>query len=171
MPLYKIEVLGPQHDRKIFNSEVAPLDRYFREQVSQDVRRRATACYVARETATGQVGGYYTIAAADIPLSDIPEAMVKRLPRYPLVPIARMGRLAVDKAHRGKQLGSALLWDAALRAQRSELAVVALAVDAKDNTAEAFYLHHGFTRFGSQPRQLLIFLANVALPPARPATV
>ena len=79
------------------------------------MKRRATACYVARETATGQVGGYYTIAAADIPLSDIPEALVKRLPRYPLVPIARMGRLAVDHAHRGKQLGSALVWDAALR--------------------------------------------------------
>ena len=170
MPAYEIEVLGPKHDRKTFNSGVVALDRYFREQVSQDVRRRATACYVARETATGHVGGYYTIAAADIPLADVPEALIRRLPRYPLVPIARMGRLAVDQVHRGRQLGSALLWDAALRAQRSELAVVALAVDAKDDTAEAFYLHHGFIRFGSQPRQLIMFLANVALPPARPDT-
>ena len=129
MPLYQIEVLGPQHDRKSFNSEVAPLDRYFREQVSQDVKRRATACYVARETATGGRRLLHDRRRRN-PARRHPEPLVKRLPRYPLVPIARMGRLAVDQTHRGKQLGSALLWEAALRAQRSELAVVVLAVDA-----------------------------------------
>jgi ribosomal protein S18 acetylase RimI-like enzyme len=164
MPLFRFELLGPPHDRKSFSCGVEALDRYFREQVSQDVRRRATACYVAVETSTGRVAGYYTIAAGSILLADMPEPFVKRLPRYPLVPIARMGRLAVDQAYRGQQLGAALLWDAALRAQRSELAVVALAVDAKDDTAEAFYRHHGFVSFGGNPLQMLFFLANISLP-------
>jgi ribosomal protein S18 acetylase RimI-like enzyme len=164
MPQYRFELLGSHHDRKGFSCGVDALDRYFREQVSQDVRRRATTCYVASEASTGTPAGYYTIAAGDILLTDMPEQFVKRLPRYPLVPIARMGRLAVDQAHRGRQLGAALLWDAALRAQRSELAVVALAVDAKDDTAEAFYRHHGFVSFGGKPRQLLFFLANVSVP-------
>ncbi len=74
------------------------------------------------------------------------------------------GRLAVEQAHRGKQLGAALLWDAAARAQRSELAVVALAVDARDDKAATFYRHHGFVRSGSAAHQLLLFLANVTLP-------
>jgi predicted GNAT family N-acyltransferase len=66
----------------------------------------------------------------------------KRLPRYPSVPVARLCRLAVDQ-DRGRKLGSALLWDAIQRSSRSEIAVFALVVDAKDDQAAAFYHHHG----------------------------
>jgi predicted N-acetyltransferase YhbS len=74
--------------------------------------------------------------------------------------VGRLGRLAVDRAHQGQKLGAALLWDALARAARSELAVFALVVDAKDNQAGAFYLRHGFTAFGSAPRQFLYSLTN-----------
>jgi ribosomal protein S18 acetylase RimI-like enzyme len=159
---YRIEALGAQHDRKAFSSGVAALDRYFQEQVTQDIRRRATTCYVATNTATGTVAGYYTIAAGSIPLSDLPENIRKKLPRYPLVPAAQLGRLAVDQAHRGRRLGGMLLGDAVLRAHRSELAVFAVAVDAKDEQAESFYRHHGFVSFGSAPRQLFLSLTSLA---------
>ena len=75
---------------------------------------------------------------------------------YPSVPVARLGRLAVDLGYQGRRLGGALLWDAMSRASRSEMAVFALAVDAKDDQAEAFYRHHGFVGFGSAPRQLIL---------------
>jgi ribosomal protein S18 acetylase RimI-like enzyme len=143
---------------------VEALDRYFREQVTQDVRRRATACYVALDAATDTVAGYYTLAAASVALTDLPEPLAKRLPRYPSVPVARLGRLAVDLAYRGRQLGGALLWDAAMRAMRSEIAVYALVVDAKDDEAVRFYRHHGFASFGSLPRQLVLPLAKLSLP-------
>jgi ribosomal protein S18 acetylase RimI-like enzyme len=157
---YRIETLG-QHDRTGFSCGVGPLDRYFREQVMQDVRRRVTACYVAVQIGDGMVAGYYTLAASGIPLGAMPEALAKRLPRYPSVPVARLGRLAVDQGHRALQLGAALLWDAASRAARSDVAVFALVVDAKDDQAEAFYRHRGFTAFGSLPRQLILSLAKV----------
>jgi ribosomal protein S18 acetylase RimI-like enzyme len=159
-----IEVLGPIHARTEFASGVEALDRYFREQVTQDVRRRATACYVAIDAATAKVAGYYTLAAASVALTDLPEPLAKRLPRYPSVPVARLGRLAVDQAYRGRQLGASLLWDAAMRALRSEIAIYALVVDAKDDQAVRFYRHHGFATFGSLPRQLVLPLANLALP-------
>jgi ribosomal protein S18 acetylase RimI-like enzyme len=159
---FSIEVLGPGHDRTGFSSGVDTLDRYFREQVTQDMRRRATACYIAVETATGKVAGYYTLAASGVPLAEMPEKLAKRLPRYPSVPVARLGRLAVDRAYRGPKLDAALLWDAAMRALRSEVAVFALVVDAKDDHAEAFYRHHGFSAFGSLPRQLFLPLTNLA---------
>jgi GNAT superfamily N-acetyltransferase len=161
---YRIEPLGPQHQREGFTSGVLALDRYFREQVTQDIRRLATSCYVACDTATGLVAGYYTIAAGGVPLADLPEAVRKRLPRYPSVSVARLGRLAVDQAHRGRHLGGTLLWDAVIRARRSELAVFAVAVDAKDDQAESFYRHHGFIGFGSAPRQLFLSLIGIALP-------
>ena len=120
------------------------------------MRRRATACYVALESATGKVAGYYTLAAGGVPLADMPASIIKRLPRYPSVPVARLGRLAVDLGYRGRRLGGALVWDAMARAMRSEVAVFALVVDAKDGQAEAFYRHHGFVGFGSIPSQLIL---------------
>ena len=57
---------------------------------------------------------------------------------------ARIGRLAADKAFQGRKLGAALLWDAAKRTLRSEIAVHAVVVDAKNDRAVAFYSHFGF---------------------------
>ncbi len=160
---FLVEPLGSSHDRASFSCGVPALDGYFQKQVTQDVRRRVTVCYVAIEVATGKVAGYYTLAAAGIPLADMPPELAKRLPRYPSVPVARLGRIAVDRAYRGRKLGGALLWDAVQRSWRSEIAVFALVVDAKDAGAEGFYRHHGFVSFGSQPRQLVLPLTNVVI--------
>ena len=162
-----IEVLASTHDRTRFSCGVGALDRYFQTQVTQDVRRRATACYVALDTATSHIAGYYTLSAASIPLIDMPEPLARRLPRYPAVPVARVGRLAVDREWQGRRFGGALLWDAFMRARRSEVAVFALTVDAKDDAAEAFYRHHGFTAFGSLPRQFILPLASITGQTAR----
>jgi ribosomal protein S18 acetylase RimI-like enzyme len=158
---FVIEALGRGHDRAGFSCGVEALDRYFRERVTQDVRRRATACYVAIDAATSKVAGYYTLAAAGVLLADLPEPLAKRLPRYPTVPVARLGRLAVDAAYRGRKLGAALLWDAVERSLRSEIAVAALVVDAKDEQAEAFYRHHGFVPFGGRAGLLVLPLAKL----------
>jgi len=159
---FRVEVLGPAHGRETFCCGVDALDHYLARQAGQDVRRRVSACYVAVEVGGGKLAGYYTLAAGGVPLTDLPEALAKKLPRYPSVPVARIGRLAVDQAFRGRKLGGALLADAAVRAMRSELAVFALVVDAKDKTAEAFYRHHGFQAFGSQASQMIVSLQRFA---------
>lgn len=159
---FRLEVLGAGHAREDFACGVEALDAYFARQAAQDVRRRVSACYVAIEVGIGKVAGYYTLAAAGVPLTDLPEALIKRLPRYPSVPVARVGRLAVDKLFHGQKLGGSLLADAAIRAMRSEVAVFALVVDAKDDAAEAFYRHHGFDRFGTRARQLIVSLKHFA---------
>jgi predicted GNAT family N-acyltransferase len=157
---FRLEILGAGHDRGSFSCGVDALDTYVRSQASQDMRRLASACYVAVEEQSEKLAGYYTLAASGVPLTDLPPALAKRLPRYPSVPVARVGRLAVDRAFHGQKLGGALLADAALRALRSEVAVFALVVDAKDVSAEAFYRHHGFETYGSQPRQLVVPLSR-----------
>ena len=158
----RLEGLGAQHERTRFTCGVAALDEYFRTQATQDARRRASACYVAVQHETNAVAGYYTLAAASVPLTDLPESLSKRLPRYPSVPVARVGRLAIDLSFQGRKLGGALLADAALLALRSEVAVFALVVDAKDDAAVAFYRHHGFEMYGGQPKQLIVPLASFA---------
>lgn len=159
---FRIEALAPEHDRASFSCGSDPLDRYLREQASQDMRRRTSACYVAIDVQSNAVAGYYTLAAGSVPLTDLSETMAKKLPRYPLVPVARLGRLAVSIAYQGQHLGAALLWDAGLRAMQSGMGVFALVVDAKDETAAAFYKHHGFTAFSSNPLTFVLPIATLA---------
>ncbi|MDP4026610.1 GNAT family N-acetyltransferase [Methylobacterium sp. NEAU 140] len=158
-PPFTVQPLGIQ-DRSAFTCGVEALDRYLHSQVGQDVRRRVTACYVAVETATGEIAGYYTLSASEVLLADMPAELARKLPRYPGLPVARLGRLAVARKHQGHKLGAALLLDAAARATRSEIAVFALVVDAKDDQAVAFYRHHGFQPFGPTDRQLVAPIAT-----------
>lgn len=160
---FVIESLSSGHRRTEFFCGIEPLDRYFRQQVTQDIKRRATACFVAIDDASDQVAGFYTLAAGAVLLADLPEAPAKRLPRYPSVPVARLGRLAVDKSYQGRKLGAALLWDAAGRAARSELMAFALVVDAKDESAASFYRHHGFQQVVALPNQLQLILPLASL--------
>lgn len=146
--------LDAAHDRTGFNSDSEPLNRYLREQVTQDVRRRVAACFVALKDGQ-RIAGYYTLASASLLLADLPASTGKKLPRYPTVPAVRMGRLAVDQEFKGQGLGGALLADALDRVFRSEIAAFALIVDAKDEAAAAFYRHHGFIALPDSPTMFL----------------
>ena len=143
---FVIRTLDPSIDRSTFSCGVEALDRYFQQQVTQDMRRRVTACFVA-VTDDDRIAGFYTLATASVLLTDLPQSIGKKLPRYPSVPTVRMGRLAVDQGHKGIGLGGALLADALDRSSRSEVAAFALVVDAKDKQAVRFYRHHGFIPF------------------------
>lgn len=158
---FAIEPLTAGHHRGSFSCGVEALDQYLATQAAQDQRRRIAGCYVAIEEATGQIAGYYTIAAASMPLGEISPKLAKKLPRYPLVPCVRLGRLAVGKAHQGKGLGAALLIDAIERSLRSEIVAFAMIVDAKDEAAGCFYRHHGFEAFLSAPMTLYLPLNEV----------
>lgn len=158
---FRLAPLGAEHNRESFCSGEEALDRYFKAQATQDIRRRIANCFVAVEAKTGQVAAFYTIAAASLPLTELPSELAKRLPRYPTLPAVRIGRLAVDRKFQGRGLGGALLVDAARRSITSPPAVFALVVDAKDDEAVAFYQRFGFRCFSSQPRTLFLPLATV----------
>lgn len=157
---FRLEPLGDAHDRTGFACGQDPLDRYFQTQATQDIRRRVATCFVAVEVTTGLVAAYYTLAAAGIPIIDLPADVTKKLPRYPSIPAVRVGRLAVDARFQGRGLGGALLADALVRVMSSAAAVYALLVDAKDEKAAAFYRHHGFIALASQPRTLFLPIAT-----------
>lgn len=155
---FRVVPLAAAHRRSLFNSGAAALDRYLLEQVTQDVRRRVAACFVAL-TREQRIAGYYTLASASLMLADLPLTIGRKLPRYPTVPAVRMGRLAVDREFKGQGLGGALLADALGRAAGSEIAAYALMVDAKDESAADFYRHHGFIALPDSPLTLFLPLA------------
>lgn len=157
---FRVALLDASHERAGFDSGSEPLNRYLLQQVTQDIRRRVTACFVALAS-DQHIAGYYTLASSSVLLDDLPATTGKKLPRYPSVPAVRMGRLAVDQGFKGQGLGAALLADALHRAARSEIAAYALMVDAKDETAAAFYRHHGFIALPNTPMTLFLPLSTV----------
>ena len=88
---FRIEQLSAAHDRSQFLGGSAALDRYFREQASQDIKRRVATCFVAVSLQTNAIAGYYTLSATAIVLNDLSPVIAKKLPRYPVVPAALLG--------------------------------------------------------------------------------
>jgi len=161
-PDYQIEPLGPSHDRSAFYSGVTELDQYFHHQAGQDAKRRVATPFVLVNT-SGSILGYYTLSAYAIRLDVLPNAISKRLPRYPLIPATLLGRLAVSGAARGRRLGRLLLMDALHRSWRNtaEVASVGVVVDALDDAARSFYLHHEFMPLLDHPNRLFLAMATI----------
>jgi len=160
-----VEPLGRHHDRTFFSCGVPALDEYLRNRASQDQQRKVAACYVAVKPAdAGRVMGYYTLSNYGIRLRELPDDVTRRLPKYPVVPAALLGRLAVDNASQGAGLGEFLLMDALARTLRlsDEIAIHAVVVDAPDAKAASFYARYEFMPLPSEPLRLYRPLATVA---------
>jgi hypothetical protein len=125
----RIAPLGAVHDRAGLTCGEESLDRYFKTQAGQDVRRKANAVFVlSLEAEPDSVLGYYPLCAMAIAQGEVSEVARKHLPRYPLVSCTLIGRLAVAKDRQGRSLGSILL------------------ADTLNDAAAGFYVAHGFVR-------------------------
>jgi len=144
---------------------VEALDRYLKEQASQDAKKRAAAPYVLRST-DGRIAGYYTLSSDNIRVDDIPAELVKQLslPRYPVIGATLIGRLARDLSFRGQGIGELLLVDALKRALElsKQIASAAVVVDAKDAKAHDFYRDFGFIGFPETVNRLFLPMRTIA---------
>ncbi|MCA3213609.1 MAG: GNAT family N-acetyltransferase [Burkholderiales bacterium] len=159
-----VEPLGRQHDRTAFYCGADALDRYLKQQARQDADKRVAAPFVAVNPPNTRVLGYYTLSASVVTLTDLPDELTRKLPRYPQLPVTLLGRLAVDQSARGQRLGEHLLLDALHRSltHADEIAAMAVVVDAKDENAAAFYRHYGFIPLQAQPSRLYVPMRVVA---------
>lgn len=157
---FVIEPLGKAHKRSDFTCADERIDAYFRETVSQDVKRNYATCFVAREIATDRVAGFYTLSSSNVPLTDVPEAMARKLPRYPTVPAVLIGWLGRHEDYAGIGLGEALLFDAIRTVATAPIGAHAVFADAIDEKAAAFYATFGFLPLASRPRTLYLPVAT-----------
>ena len=141
---FDIVPFDSSHVKDGFDCGVAELNQYLFQQAGQDVRRYYAVLFVAVESATNKIIGYYTLSNTSVNLKDIPLASRKKLPKYSEVPAVRLGRLAVDITAQGFGVGAQLLADAAIRSVLNVSAWVFMTVDAKDDGACAFYKKFGF---------------------------
>lgn len=155
---YRVEPLDRTHDRAAFSCGNADRDRYLHQQARQDMTRRVAAVFVLRDLTNDQILGYYTLSAGMVKPSDLPPEMARKLPRYDMLPVTVLGRLAISNSLQGQGFGGFLLAHAlrlALR-QSSQIAAFAVVVDARDGAARRFYERFGFTHLPDQPFRLFI---------------
>jgi GNAT superfamily N-acetyltransferase len=160
-----VEPLGSAHDRGGFSCGHGSLDRYLKEQAGQDLRRGCATPFVLIPGAGERVVlGYYTLSSYGIDAGELPADVVKKLPRYPLIPATLLGRLAVDERHHGEGIGEFLLMDALRRSllQSTRIAAAAVVVEAIDEHAASFYQHFGFIAFPTVQGRLFLPMKTIA---------
>lgn len=157
---FAIEMLAKTHRRSDFACGNDRIDSYFREIVSQDVRRKYAACFVLREQATNRIAGFYTLSSGAVPLNDTPDALAKKLPRYPTVPAVLIGWLGRHGDYARLGLGEVLLFDAIKTVATAPIGAHAIFADAIDDSAASFYASFGFEPLIAQPRTLYLPVAT-----------
>jgi predicted N-acetyltransferase YhbS len=145
---FLIEPLDPaKHERAAFTCGVGVLDDYLRTRARKEMDAGTSACFVMvpREN-TSQIAGYYTLSAATIIRTELPEDLQKKLPRYREMPATLLGRLARSLDFKGQGIGERLLVSALIRsvAASREVASCAIITDPKDEKARSFYEGFGF---------------------------
>lgn len=165
-PRFSVALLDTSvHDRTGFTCGVDSLDAYLKRQAGQDMKRRVATTYVLVPNADpSRIAGYFTLSAFALLLSEVPDDVVKRLPKYDRVPAALIGRLARDATYRGDGVGELLLVEALARAHTASerVAAHAVVVDAMDAHAASFYRRYGFQPLADDPRRLFLPMATVA---------
>ena len=119
---FRIEPLDrKRHDRAAFSCGVETLDRYLKQQASQDIEKRVAAVLVLTPDGS-TIAGYYTLSQYAVSAGHLPEQVLKRLkpPRYPELPATLLGRLARNVAFKGQKIGELLLVDALQAIARSQ---------------------------------------------------
>lgn len=97
--------------------------------------------YVAVDEGEERILGYYTISSLAVAFDTVPE----KLPNHP-IPVALIGRLAVDNGASGRGVGETLLIHALRSAQQASeiVGLYAVVVDALNQPAKNFYIEYGF---------------------------
>jgi ribosomal protein S18 acetylase RimI-like enzyme len=154
---YVCEPLGNHHDRTQFDCGVPVLNEYLAKYAKQDVKRKASAVFCLVERAEPKrVIGFYTLCATSVALAELPEEVMRKLPRYPEIPAILVGRLARDVNYPG--VGALLLSDAIARCVRvaSEIAASLIVVDSKGEAATRFYEKFGFISLPRLPDRMFL---------------
>lgn len=139
----EVRLLQDTDDRSTFQSGDRQLDLFFQRYAGQNqFRHHIGTTYVAVEE--GRVLGFATLTVGHIEIEDLPPALRRKLPDYPL-PILRLARLAVDRDAQRKGIGAHLMRTvfAVAIELRDKLGCVGVVVDAKPG-AQAYYSRLGF---------------------------
>jgi GNAT superfamily N-acetyltransferase len=152
------EPIAPNHDLTAFASGEPTLDDWLRRRARANQISGASRTYVAAQA--GRVVGYYSLSSGAVAVAEAPSRARRNMPDP--VPVAVLGRLAVDRTWQGQGLGTLLLRDAILRTSRASeiIGMRGLLVHALTPAAQGFYERNGFRVSPVNPMMLVVTLRD-----------
>lgn len=159
MPLLRPEPLAETHDLNDFFSGVSSLDDWLKRRARPNQVSGASRTFILTEER--RVIGYYALASGAITVADSTGRFRRNMPDP--IPVAVLGRLAIDRSQQGRGLGRALFRDCALRVAHAAdaIGIRGILVHAISEQAKAFYLALGFDPSPSEPMTLMVTLADI----------
>jgi GNAT superfamily N-acetyltransferase len=138
-----------RHDRTQFDSGEVALDEWLRRYAGQNRRRDTAATWVIADV-DDVVVAYASIAMTAIDRSTAPPRLAKQAPDP--VPALLLGRLAVDRRHGGRGIGTALAAHVLATAVELNMqaACRAIVVSALNERARSWWERLGFLPFDAE---------------------
>ena len=142
-----------------FDCGVNELNDFFHKYAKQNDKKNIGKTFVL--LSDERIIGYYTLSSAQIAFEEIPDELLKGLPRYP-IPCMRIARLAVEKRFQKDGYDALLLKDALLRIVNlsQHTGIYFVLVDAKKESI-SFYEHYGFVSLKDADLTCLLPVATI----------
>ena len=152
--------LAADHEIDQFDSGVGALDDWLKRRARANAIHGASQTYVAADGR--RVVAYYCLSSGALAVREAPGKIRRNMPDP--IPMAVLGRLAVDLAFQRRGLGVAMLHDAVLRTAQAAkiLGIRGVLVHALSEDAKEFYERFGFIASPTQPMVLLLSLKGAA---------
>ncbi len=142
-----------------FDSDVPILDDWLKRRARANQASGASRTYVVCEHE--RVVAYYAIASGAVDIASAPGRFRRNMPDP--IPVAVLGRLAVERSYQKHGLGRALARDAAARVLQAAnvIGIRGILVHAISPEAKAFYLALGFEVSPLEPLTLMATLDDI----------
>jgi GNAT superfamily N-acetyltransferase len=151
--------LRAQHDVAQFSCGHTSLDEWLKRRALANQKAGASRTYVVTEG--NRVIAYYALASGALASAAATGKLRRNMPDP--IPMAILGRLAIDKGFQRKGLGRALFRDAASRvlSAAESIGIRGLLVHAISEEAASFYRAIGLEGTASEPRTMMVTLEEL----------
>lgn len=161
MPL-KIEPISRSHNRSSFNCGNADLNHYLQNTARQQSEKGISRTFVLVDSGQPlEILSFFTLAACEILVEKLPPRFAKK---YPLrASAAKLARLGVALHMQRQGIGTYMMLNAMDRVLQvaEHLGIIGFFVDAKDNSAAAYYRQFGFIPLPDNPLELFLPISTI----------
>ena len=159
MALLPPEPLSEMHQVGAFSCGVPQLDEWLKRRALINQASGASRTFVVADG--NAIVAYYALAAGAVSVAAPPGRFRRNMPDP--IPVAVLGRLAVDERRRGQGIGRALVRDCAMRVAHAadSIGIRGVLVHAVSEEARTFYLAVGFDTSPIEPMTLMVTLADI----------
>ena len=159
-----VELTKSQHDRSLFDCGAPELNDFIKTQAVKHMQAGISRTMVLPSTQPllnqkYAICAFYTVAPSSISRNTLPEALAKKLPRYP-IPVFLLTQLAVHNEFHNQGLGKITLIRALkyLWQVNHHMKAYAIVVDCLTDSAQAFYIKYGFEVLCEHNGRMRMFL-------------